>query len=224
VNYWSFPILAAVALTAAPACAESQLKAAPAALNPNQGYALVRLGERNSGVWNFVTLAPYDEKAQDVRGQGRAKANPVPPKTDRSVSISPKPFLDETDHVRTYLVAMSPGLYVVSASPTTCFCMGSYSVYVAPGKITDLGFIYVSPENGSSPWGALSNLRSAADLEERGYTVADAMAIVPAAAETAVPASLAALPREAAAYRPAPRLSNYRGLLINRALPLEPAK
>lgn len=211
-------------LSSAPALAASQLKAAPAALDPAKGYLLVRLGERSAGVWNYITLAAYDEKAEDIRGQGRAKANPVPSRTDRSVSVSPKPFLDEADHVRTHLIAMSPGLYVIAASPTTCFCLGSYSVYVAPGKITDLGYIYVSAENGSSPWSALRGLRSSPDIEQRSYTVADAMAVVPATAQTTIPAALATFPRDIAAYRPVARFGNHSGLLINRALPMEAAR
>lgn len=211
-------------LSSAPALAASQLKAAPTALDPAKGYLLVRLGERSAGVWNYITLSAYDEKAEDIRGQGRAKANPVPPRTDRSVFVSPKPFLDEGDHVRTHLIAMTPGLYVIAASPTTCFCLGSYSVYVAPGKITDLGYIYVSAENGSSPWSALRGLRSAPDIEQRGYTVADAMVVAPATEQTPVPAALAAFPRDLATYRPATRFGNHSGLLINRALPIEAAQ
>lgn len=204
-----------------PVRAASQLKAAPAALDPTKGYILVRLGERSTGVWNYVTLSAYDEAAEDIRGKGRAKANPVPPRADRAVTILPKPFLDESDHVRTHLIAMTPGLYVIASSPTTCFCLGSYSVYVAPGKITDLGYVYVSAENGSSPWAALRSLRSSPDIERRGYTVADAMAVAPATDQTPVPAALTAFPRDIATHRPVARFGNHSGLLINRALPME---
>jgi hypothetical protein len=211
---------AALAVLSAPSFGADALKVAPASLDPTRGYVLVRLGERTPDVWNYLTLAPYDEAAEDIRGRGRAKANAVPKGTDKQVTIGTKPFIAEEPHVRTYVVALTPGRYVLATSPTTCFCLGSFSVDIAPGKITDLGSIYIGAENGSSPWAALAKLHSSPDIETRGYTVADAMAIVPAKEDTAVPASMAALPRVVADYRPVRRFGNHNGLLVNRALPL----
>jgi hypothetical protein len=210
----------ALAALSAPSLGADVLKVAPTGLDAARGYVLVRLGERTPDVWNYVTLAPYDEAAEDLRGRGRAKANAVPKGADKLVQIGAKPFLAEEPHVRTYIVVLTPGRYVIASSPTTCFCLGSYSVDVAAGKITDLGSIYIGAENGSSPWAALSKLHSSPDIETRGYTVADAMAIVPAGDDMAAPASLAALPRVAADYRPVRRFGNHTGLLVNRALPL----
>jgi hypothetical protein len=215
-------ISASLALAApAPALAADQLKVAPTGLDPTRGYVLVRLGERGPKVWNFMSIAAYDEKAEDLAGKGRAKASPVPKGADKAVVIREKPFLAEADHVRTHLVALTPGRYVIASSPTTCFCLGSYSFEVQPGKVTDLGHVYIGAENGSSPWAALSKLHSSPDIEARGYTVADAMAIVPAKADTPVPAELAALPRVPAEFKPVRRFGNHSGQLINRALPLE---
>lgn len=215
-------LLAALAMSLAPSplTAAEALKAAPPALDPSRGYVLVRLGERTPNVWNFLTLAPYDDKAEDIVGKGRAKAHQLAVGADKLVTISAKPFIAEEAHVRTYLVAVTPGRYVLASSPTTCFCLGSYAVDVAAGRVTDLGSIYIGAENGSSPWAALSKLHSSPDIESRGYTVADAMAIAPAKSETKV-SLLGALPRIAAEYVSAPRFGNHSGLLINRALPLE---
>lgn len=196
-------------------------KVAPAALEPQTGYVLVRLGERAPELWNSLTLAAYDDVAQDVRGKGRAKANPVPKGQDAAVTIGPKPFLAEEGHVRTYLVALTPGRYVIQNGPTTCFCLGSYQFDVAPGRITDMGTIYLGPENGTSPWAQIRGLHSSPDIESRGYTVADAIAVLPAGSATTVPAALAAFPREPARYVPAVRFGNHQGQLLNRALPLE---
>lgn len=213
-------LLLAAAAASVPAHAADQLKVAPASLDPARGYVLVRLGERSPGLWNFLSIAPYDEAAEDLAGKGRAKARPVPKGADKAVVIREKPFLAEAGAHRTHLVALTPGKYVIASSPTTCFCLGSYSIDVRPGAITDLGHVYLGAENGSSPWAAISKLHSAPDIEARGYTVADAMAIVPATAETAVPVGLAALPRAAAEYKPVRRFGNHSGQLINRALPL----
>lgn len=215
-------LFVAVALACAPAAAQAadQLKVAPASLDPARGYVLVRLGERAPGVWNYISLAPYDEAAEDLAGKGRAKARPVPKGADKGVVVREKPFLSEGGSHRTHLVTLTPGRYVIASSPTTCFCLGSYSVEVRPGTITDLGHIYIGAENGSSPWAALAKLHSSPDIEARGYTVADAMAIVSVAAESPVPPELAALPRTPAEFKPVARFGNHGGQLINRALPL----
>lgn len=213
-------LAAALAVAPAPSLAADALKVAPTGLDPARGYVLVRLGERMPNVWNYLMLAPYDDQAEDVRGRGRAKANTVPKGADKQVMIGAKPFIAEEPHLRTHIVAVTPGRYVIASSPTTCFCLGSFSVDVAAGTVTDLGSIYIGAENGSSPWAALSKLHSSPDIETRGYTVADAIAIVPAKADTAVPPALAALPRVQANYLPVRRFGNHNGLLLNRALPL----
>lgn len=218
--WWIVVGAAAAAISVAGEAATVQ-KVAPATLEPQTGYVLVRLGERSPDLWNTLTLAAYDDAAQDVRGKGRAKTNPVAKGQDAAVTIGPKSFLAEEGHVRTYLVAVTPGRYVIQNGPTTCFCLGSYQFDVAPGRITDMGTIYLGPENGTSPWAQIRALHSAPDIEARGYTVADAMAVLPAGAAAAVPPVLAALPRAPARYLPATRFGNHQGQLLNRALPLE---
>lgn len=212
-----------LALSTAAQAAES-LKIVPSQLDGTKAYVLVRLGERSPDLWNTLTLSPYDAVAEDIRGKGRAKGNPVVKPADRAVLISAKPFIAEQDHVRTYLVSMTPGKYVIAGSPTTCFCLGSYQFDAVAGQITDLGTIYMAPENGSSSWAALANLRSSPDVEARGYTVADAMAVYPWDSAMSVPATVASLPKVAAVFLIAKRFGNDQGKLLNRALPLEAPK
>ncbi len=212
-------LLAALTL-AAPARAAEAMKMVPAALDPARGYVLVRMGERAPELWNLLSIAAYDDKAEDLRGKGRAKANPVVKGADRAVVIGPKPFIAADAHVRIYLVAVTPGRYVIAGGPTTCYCLGSYQFDVAPGRITDMGTVYIGAENGSSPWAALSQLRSSPDIEERGYTIADAMAVVPWQESMGMPDGIAALPRDAASFAPARRFGNHGGQLLNRALPI----
>ena len=185
---------------------------------------MVRMGERSPNLWNTLTLSPYDEATEDVRGKGRAKRNPVVKGADRAVIISTKPFIAEQDHVRTYLVAVTPGRYVIAGGPTTCFCLGSYQFDAAAGRITDLGTIYMGPENGTSSWAAVANLRSSPDIEARAYTVADAVAIYPWKAGMNVPPAITALAPIPAVYAVAKRFGNHQGQLLNRALPLDLSK
>ena len=208
---------------AAPAAAAESLKLAPASLDPKRAYLLVRLGKRDERVWNLVSFYRYDPEAQDLRGKGRAKANPVPKGEDKAAVVEAKPFLAEEGNIRTYLVAVTPGRWVIASSPTTSYSLGSYQFDAKAGEITDLGTIYMGAENGSSIWPRLAGIRSAPDIEKRGYTVADAMLVEPAGAATPVPAALSALPRRPVAYLPARRFGNHSGQMINAVLPLEDA-
>jgi hypothetical protein len=206
---------------AAPAGAAEVLKLAPASLDPKTAYILVRLGKRDEKVWNLVSFHRYDEKSEDLRGKGRSKSNPVPKGQDKAAVVGPKTFLAEDGNVRTYLVAVTPGRWVIASSPTTSFSLGSYQFDAKGGEITDVGTLYMGAENGSSIWPKLAQIRSAPDIEKRAYTVADALLVEPAAGSAQVPAALSALPRRPAAFIRAPRFGNHSGQMINAALPLE---
>jgi hypothetical protein len=215
-------IAAALAVpVAAPAPAAESLKLAPAALDPKLAYLLVRLGKRDDKVWNLVSFYRYDPEAEDLRGKGRAKANPVPKGEDKAAVVGPKPFLAEDGNVRTYLVAVTPGRWVIASSPTTSYSLGSFQFDAKAGEITDLGTLYMGAENGSSIWPRLAAIHSAPDIEKRGYTVADALLVEPAGETTTVPSAISALPRRPADYAPAPRFGNHSGQMINAVLPLE---
>jgi hypothetical protein len=205
---------------AAPAPAAEVLKAAPARLDPKLAYILVRLGKRDEKVWNLVSFYRYDPEAQDLRGKGRAKSNPVPKGEDKAAVIAAKPFLVEDGNYRIYLVAVTPGRWVIASSPTTSYSLGSWQFDAKAGEITHVGTLYMGPENGSSIWPKLAGIHSAPDIEKRAYTVADALLVEPATDATPVPDSLAAFPRRGAELLPAPRFGNHSGQMINAALPL----
>jgi hypothetical protein len=210
----------ALLFAALPLQAADSLATAPTTLDPARAYVLVRIGERVPGALNLLMLSPYDDLAQDLRGRGRAKDNPVPRGADERVLVGRDKPLEGGAHLTTYLVAVTPGLYVLSNTQTTCFCLGSYQFEAAAGRIIDLGTVYFGPENGTSPWAVLARLRSSPDIEDTPYTVADAIAVYPFKEGMSVPQSVVALPRESAAYLPAPRFGNHYGRLVNKALPL----
>lgn len=216
--------LAAAALAlpaAAPVRAAEVLKLPPASLDPKTSYILVRLGKRDEKVWNLVSFYRYDPEAEDLRGKGRAKANPVPKGEDKAAVVGPKSFLTEEGNIRTYLVAVTPGRWVIASSPTTTYSLGSLQFDTKAGEITDLGTLYMGAENGSSIWPKLAQIHSAPDIEKRAYTVADALLVEPATAATAAPAPLSALPRRPAVFERAPRFGNHSGQMINAVIPLE---
>ena len=219
----SIAILAALlALPAsAPLRAAEVLKIAPASLDPKTSYILVRLGKRDEKVWNLVSFYRYDPESEDLRGKGRAKGNAVPGGEDKAAVVGPKSFLAEDGNIRTYLVALTPGRWVIASSPTTSYSLGSYQFDSKAGEIVDVGTLYMGAENGSSIWPKLAEIHSAPDIEKRAYTVADALLVEPATAATPVPAALSALPRRPAEFLPAPRFGNHSGQMINAALPLQ---
>lgn len=212
--------LTAVAWLAATTPAGAR-QAPPAAIDPAMGYLMVRLGERAAGQWNVLSVAPYDPVREDISGKGRAAANPTGAGGPDRVVIGDKAPVAEDGHIRTYMVAVRPGRYVLQGGASTCFCLGSYQFDAAAGRITDLGTVHIGLENGTSPWAQLRGLRSSADIEARGYTVAEAMTVIPMRPTSRVPAALAAMPREGARYLPAARFGNHEGQLPNRALPME---
>jgi len=224
MSRWALAIAAFAAALAVPAAAPAPaaevLKLAPAKLDPKLAYLLVRLGKRDEKVWNLVSFYRYDPEAQDLRGKGRAKSNPVPKGEDKAALVLAKPFLAEEGNFRTYLVVVTPGRWVIASSPTTSFSLGSWQFDAKAGEITDVGTLYMGAENGSSIWPKLAEIHSAPDIEKRAYTVADALLVEPATAATPVPAALAALPRRPAGFLPAPRFGNHSGQMINAALPL----
>lgn len=205
---------------AAPAPAAEVLKVAPARLDPKLAYILVRLGKRDDKVWNLVSFYRYDPEAQDLRGKGRAKSNPVPKGEDKAAVVAAKPFLVEDGNFRIYLVAVTPGRWVIASSPTTSYSLGSWQFDAKAGEITHIGTLYMGAENGSSIWPKLAGIHSAPDIEKRAYTVADALLVEPATDSTPVPTSLSAFPRRGAELLWAPRFGNHSGQMINAALPL----
>lgn len=106
---------------------------------------------------------------------------------------------------KTYLKAVRPGSYILygnigignnGSHVGVCLCMGTLRFEAPPGQIVDLGLI-LYPDFGKSkrPWG---------------------VSVIPFASNMIVPARLAGLPRIAAEFHAAPKLSNSFGVEIDR--------
>ena len=134
------PVLAACALAAASAAPghAKPLTAVPAKLDPAKAYVLVEYRLMPNPYGGFpgsrktmpltacLTLARYDAALGDVRGLGKAKANPVPPGQPTAEALSNKP-LAKADGARLFLLELDPDLWVVQAFGNTSFSLGSYS-------------------------------------------------------------------------------------------------
>ncbi|HEU5285653.1 MAG TPA: hypothetical protein VFU20_03960 [Sphingomicrobium sp.] len=181
--------------------------------------------ERDIKAWNAMSA---NARAGQVKPE-----RPVEPtddnlafkaiESDKFVTLWGGRVFDKPSQAR--LIAVDPGTYRLYGQMIEgnngsmlgfCLCMGSVDFDAAPGRITDLGsFRYplaealrdkVKPSwNGLTPGkGGLTGMR-----------------VEPMRPADPVPASLASLPREAAAYRAAGKIDNFFGVQIDRltALP-----
>lgn len=112
-----------------------------------------------------------------------------------------------------YLQEVTPGTYRFygQVDPLlgmgVCYCMGSVTFDVEPGKITDLGTLGADPDNSEPPEkGDSSSPRFAA------Y----ALALTPADDKTPVDARISSFPRIKANFRAAAKTANYMGIGISR--------
>jgi hypothetical protein len=143
-------LLAATAVCLAAPAAADTLKKVPATLSPDKAYILVEYklmpnpyasfpGSRKTlPLTTGLTFARYDPALGDIRGMGKAKANPVPGK--QSVI---EPFrnreLAKADAARLHLIEVEPDIWVVQGFGNTSFSLGSYAFRLEPGTVTDLG-------------------------------------------------------------------------------------
>lgn len=181
--------------------------------------------ERDIKVWNSMAA---DQRTGQIKPE-----RPIEPtdenlafkgiESDKFVTIWGGRVFDKPSQAR--LIAVDPGTYRIYGQMIEgnngsvfgfCLCMGSVQFDAAPGRITDLGNIRyplaealrdkVKPSwNGLTPGkGGLTGMR-----------------VEPMQPTDPVPASVANLPRVAAAYRAAGKIDNFFGVQIDRltALP-----
>lgn len=197
------------------------------ALEKARGKYFKRLASYKEDVKAWNALMP-DQRAQSVKPD-----LPVEPtdgnfafkalESDKFVTVWGGRLFDKPSQAR--LIAVDPGTYRLygqifegnnGSSFGFCLCMGSVQFDAAPGRITDLGSIHYPlaealKDKAEPSWNGLTPGKG-------GLT---SMRVAPMGATDPVPASLAALPREAAAYRAAGKIDNFFGVLVQRltALP-----
>jgi hypothetical protein len=151
-------LLAALALAvcAAPVAAKT-LKQVPAALNPAKAYILVEYKLLKNPFGNFpgsrktmplktgLVFGRYDPALGDIRGRGKAVANPVAPGQLPIEGFRYKPVA-KGPATRLLLLEVEPDTYVVQGFGNTSFSLGSYSFSLAPGTVTDLGIVTAEPD------------------------------------------------------------------------------
>jgi hypothetical protein len=131
------------ALIALPALAQAQglIKRAPAALDPEKAYVVVELGQMDGAMMpGSLTIARYDAERKDIADH--TPRAPVSKKgkfiLDNRLFFNSNPILK--DGKRRLLVAeVKPGLWVIEGANDTAFSLGSSTLQLEPGSVTDLG-------------------------------------------------------------------------------------
>lgn len=131
-------LLAALALTV-PAFALGVLRKLPAQLDPAKAYIVVESGKLDNGLlFGSLVLARYDAARGDI-----AEATPRPKGhkgdwvIDNRVYLQ-KPLLKDKQR-NLYLAELDPGLWVIEGANDTAFSLGSSTLRLEAGTVTDLG-------------------------------------------------------------------------------------
>src|SRR5688500_16646136 len=150
-------LLAALALAAAPPAGAPTRQQVPPALDPAKAYILVEYKLLKNPFANFpgsrktmplkagLAFGRYDPELGDIRGMGKARANPVPAGQQPIEGFRSKPIA-KGPATRLMLIEVEPGTWVVQGFGATSFSLGSYMFELAPGTVTDLGIVEAEPD------------------------------------------------------------------------------
>ena len=225
-------LLAALALAAAPPAAAKTLKQVPAALNPAKAYILVEYKLLKNPFGNFpgsrktmplktgLAFGRYDPALGDIRGLGKAAANPVPAGQQPIEGFRSKP-LAKGPATRLMLIEVEPDLWVVQGWGNTSFSLGSYTFELAPGTVTDLGVVTAEPDwaEGQEPpdVGDVFKAALAGPFAKSPDIAPMRLTFRPrAAGDIPLPAGIAAEKVRPVAFTPGAKFGNYLGGLVNR--------
>lgn len=137
-------LLVVAAMMATPSLAGT-LKKPPATLDPAKAYVVVEIGKVDDGlIYGSLVLSRYDPQKKDI-----AEATPPPGGKipsggwvqDNRVYLL-KPAVKDGDR-RFYIAELDPGLWVVEGANDTAFSLGSSTLQLPAGSVTDLGVVSV---------------------------------------------------------------------------------
>jgi hypothetical protein len=226
-------VIAALALAAASPAAATTLKQVPAALNPAKAYIIVEYrllknpygggmpGSRKTmPLKSGLVFARYDPALGDIRGMGKASANPVAPGQHAAEGFRSKPIAKGPGS-RLFLIEVEPDLWVVQGFGNTSFSLGSYTFELAPGSVTDLGVVTAEPDwaEGQKPpnMGSLLGAALAGPFAKSQDIAPMRASFRPrAGGDIPIPAGIPAQAVRPVAFTPGAKFGNYLGGLVNR--------
>lgn len=226
-------LFAAAALAAASPAAAKTLPKVPPALNPAKAYILVEYkllknpyggglpGSRKTmPLKSGLIFARFDPALGDIRGMGKARANPVAPGQQAAEGFRSKPVAKGAGS-RLFLIEVEPDTWVIQGFGNTSFSLGSYTFELAPGSITDLGIVTAEPDwaEGQDPPDMGSLLKSAfAGPFAKSPDIAPMRAVFRprAGGDIPLPAGIPTDLVRPVAFIPGAKFGNYLGGLVNK--------
>jgi hypothetical protein len=225
-------LLAGLALAAASPAASKTLAKVPPALDPAKAYVLVEYKLLKNPFANFpgsrktmplkagLAFGRYDPALGDIRGLGKAAANPVGAGGSATEGFRYKPIA-KGPATRLMLIELEPDTYVVQGFGNTSFSLGSYAFEAAPGTVTDLGVVEAEPD-----WAEGQDPPEIGDVFKAGLAgpFAKSPDIAPmratfrprAAGDIPLPAGIPAERVRPVAFTPGAKFGNYLGGLVNK--------
>ena len=221
-----------LALLAAPVAEAKPLKTVPPALNPAKAYILVEYKLQKNPYGGFpgsrktlplnegLVFARYDAERGDIRGLGKAASNPVPAGQQRAEGFG-KPAIARGERSRLFLLEVEPDLWVIQGFGGTSFSLGSYTMELSPGSVTDLGIV-----EAEADWAEGQDRPDVGDIFKaalagpfaKGPDVAPMrLSFRPrGSGDLPVPAGIDPARVRAAEFTPGAKFGNYLGGLVNR--------
>ncbi len=221
---------------------------APAALDPGKAYLLYRASTAKSGLFPITQIlvrvpseaemtafrtaraAAYEAALPKLRE--KAKGGPVPTieqwsfddykGPSNAFGLPSKDFLEDGE-LRSYLLEVPPGDYVLygislnGGSVVTCNCIGTVKFAAKPGVMTFLGALYADKVHKASP---VPHLEDNLGEQMFQYGFVFGAGLVPADAQTPVPAPVAALPLALAEFHAVGAFRQPGAAGINRLPPV----
>ena len=192
----------ALCLMGASALASTPIKAKHLdKIDPAASYVIVRI-QGGEG----VDLTRYDPKTMRSYWSSAANSN-----NDLDVAIVGGKYSigeDKPGGVKTYIIQVAPGSWLVSGWEGYSFSLGTYGFEVKPGEVTDIGTIIMTHSND--------------DATEANAATADTLLLVEPSAGDTLPPELAKLNVHKASIVKDIRFGNIHHSLFSRALGLPP--
>lgn len=136
---------AVVAAWTAPAAASSGLSKVPRALDPAKAYVVVEIGKLDDAMlYGSLVLGRYDPVTKDIATVTPPPGGKMPRDglaLDNRVHLI-KPAMKDKER-RLYIAELDPGTWVVEGANDTAFSLGSSTMQLTAGTVTDLGVVAV---------------------------------------------------------------------------------
>jgi hypothetical protein len=207
-------------------------------LDAGEGYVLVRTHHFSLGMSGTFMPQPLlfrvlsDTEMAQVKALAQSDPRNWQDKVEPNIvePFADKPYLlvGDEDYL---LISLRPGTYILGGVAATSWglpsigavrsslCMGTVSFTVKPGVVTDMGAIFTARDDRPTGIPELANVVTGKPIGSEGTP--DIVALVPGAAATDVPPTIAALPsRVPANYRAVGAMPNYVGAPLSRLSPV----